>query len=105
MIATVRSALVAMPPLGAAVVSGVSVAVGLALFPLISKISQIAVSAFKSLGDWFKEGALPLRIRSMSCSECAKNHKQHISHVPTAMKVPSALKPPPAPIFEQQVKV
>ena len=79
MIGAIGAAFVAMPVLSVAAVSGVSALVGFALFPLVYKVSQIAISMFKSIVDQIKERTFFIRMRSMTCAECAKNHKQHMS--------------------------
>lgn len=93
MIETVGSALAAMPPLGVGMVAGAGVVAGIALFPLISKISQVAIGAFKSLCEWMKDGAIPIRIRSLTCNVCASGHRLHMY----SSKSTSALPSTPAP--------
>lgn len=67
---------------GAGKVVLVSVAVGMACYPLVKKICSIALTVLKNIYQWVSERPLSIRLHSLVCDECAQNHRQHMQKIP-----------------------
>lgn len=63
---------------GPTAVIATSILAGAVCYPLIMKISKIALNILRSFREWFSSMTFSIRMHSLICDECAQNHKRHM---------------------------
>lgn len=57
----------------------VSLAIGMLSYPLIKKVTLAALEALGNLLQAINESAFIVRVKSMNCTLCADQHREHIT--------------------------
>ena len=63
---------------GLKTVIGAAVVVGILSYPIIKKISHVALEIFSKCVSWINDTTFLIRFRSLGCDECASHHRHHI---------------------------
>lgn len=79
MMSFISESLMSLSPTQSLLIAG---AVGFIAYPIIKRISKVAIAIFSSCREWISTRTFMIRLHSLVCDECARNHKRHMYEAP-----------------------